>query len=100
MESSMKSAATLVSTDAVASFVEQMGMLLFGADADVMDRSVRTEQANEALSRFINDSEISTLEVYLTGTEGKFLLFESLTLCLFYSTFLSQLLSPLNGMVL
>lgn len=82
MESPTKAAAMPVSTDAVASFVEQMGMLLFGADADVMDRSVRTQQADEALSKFINDSEISTLEVCLTGTEGELFL-----LCFFESYF-------------
>ncbi len=73
VESPLKAATTVASIDAVIGFVEQVGIVLFGTDPDIMDRGIRTPQAEDAVNRFINEVDISALEVYFREGEGSFL---------------------------
>lgn len=77
MESTKGNAAEHPPTDALLTFIVQVGSLLLGTDIDVIDSGLRNADAEESLVKFITDSDTAALEVSIIENQGMFASFAS-----------------------
>lgn len=59
------------SVDALLAFIVQAGSLLLAVDIDILDRGLRSDEAQESLQKFIVEGDSQVLEISVVGNDGK-----------------------------
>lgn len=68
---SEKVEAKYASVDALLAFIVQAGSLLLAVDIDILDRGLRSDEAQESLQKFIAEGDSQVLEISVVGNDGK-----------------------------
>jgi hypothetical protein len=68
---SEKVEAKYASVDALLAFIVQAGSLLLAVDIDILDRGLRSDEAQESLQKFIVEGDSQVLEISVVGNDGK-----------------------------